>query len=387
MKNMAIYPFSSKNQPIPASLPWSVRGVETLLQRHPVLGYRWHYEPGVALLSVQHVWEQTRNQRYFEYIQRNIDLFVDAEGNILTYTLEEYNLDQINQGKVLFLLYAQTGEERYKKAAFLLREQMRTHPRTERGGYWHKKIYPNQMWLDGLYMAEPFLAQFAHTFDEPVLFDDIAHQIAIFDRRARDSQTGLLYHAWDYSRSQPWADPQTGCSPHFWARAMGWFTMALPDILDYFPSDHPKRGLISQIFHDTIEAVLSVQDETSGIWYQILDRGQRAGNYLEASASCMFVYALAKGARMELLDSSCLQAAQRGYQGILDHFIEVDERNWINLNGIVSVGGLGGNPYRDGSFEYYISEPVVSNDYKGFGSFIMASLEIEWAGLESEEQS
>ena len=261
---------------------------------------------------------------------------------------------------------------------------MKTHPRTERGGYWHKQIYPNQMWLDGLYMADPFLAQFAQVFNEPDIFDDIAHQIAIFDRRARDAKTGLLYHAWDYSRSQKWANRQTGCSPHFWARAMGWFMMALPDILDSFPPDNPKRELIIQILRDTTEAVLSVQDETSGVWYQILDQGQRSGNYLEASASCMFVYALAKGARMGYLDSAYLQAANRGYQGILDQFIEVDERGWVNLNKIVSVGGLGGNPYRDGSFEYYISEPVVSNDYKGFGPFIMASVEIERSGDEAE---
>lgn len=375
---------TSENRPIPDTLSRSTRGVETLLQRHPSLTDRWHYEPGVALLAVQRVWEQTGDQHYFEYIRRNVDEFIDEAGNIRTYRLEEYNLDQINQGKVLFLLHTETGEERYKKAAFLLREQMRTHPRTERGGYWHKKIYPNQMWLDGLYMAGPFLAQFAHAFDEPDIFDDVAHQIAIFDRRARDTKTGLLYHAWDYSRSQKWADSQTGCSPHFWARAMGWFMMALPDILDNFPQDHPKRELIVQIFHDTAEAVLSVQEEASGVWYQILDQGQRSGNYLEASASCMFVYALAKGVRMGILDPSNLQAAKRAYQGILDQFIEVDERGWVNLHRICSVGGLGGTPYRDGSFEYYVSEPVVSNDYKGFGPFIIASVEIERTGQKIE---
>jgi unsaturated rhamnogalacturonyl hydrolase len=364
---------------IPTSIPWSIRGTETLLQRHPSLTHRWHYEPGVALLAVQQVWEQTGDPRYFAYIQRNMDEFVDQAGKIRTYTLEEYNLDQINQGKVLFSLYAETGEERYKNAALLLRKQMKTHPRTEQGGYWHKKIYPNQMWLDGLYMADPFLTQFAQVFDETEIFDDVAHQIAIFDRRTRDSKTGLIYHAWDSSCNQPWANPQTGCSPHFWARAMGWFMMALPDILDYFPEDHPKRDFIIQVFRDTAEATLAVQDETSGVWFQILNQGQRPGNYLEASASCMFVYGLTKGIRLGYLDLTYLPAAKKGYQGILDQFIEVGERGWVNLNGIVSVGGLGGTPYRDGSFEYYISEPVVSNDYKGFGPFIMASLEIERA--------
>ena len=367
----------SQHRSVPASPAWSIRGVETLLQRHQSLSDRWCYEAGVALLAVQRVWELTQEQRYFEYIQRNTDEFIDEAGNIRTYTLKEYNLDQINQGKVLFLLYTQSGDERYKKAAYLLREQLKTHPRTEQGGYWHKQIYPEQMWLDGLYMAGPFLAQFAQGFAEADIFDDVAHQIAIFERHARDPQTGLFYHAWDSSYSQQWVNPQTGCSPHFWARAMGWFMMALPDILDYFPLDHPKREWIIQVFRDSAEAVLSVQDEVSGVWYQILDLGQRTDNYLEASASCMFVYALAKGVRMGYLDSTCLLAARRGYQGILDRFIEVDERGWVNLNGIVSVGGLGGIPYRDGSFEYYISEPVVSNDYKGFGPFIMASLEID----------
>jgi unsaturated rhamnogalacturonyl hydrolase len=364
----------------PGTKPWSIRGVETLLQRHPSLSHRWHYEPGVALLAVQSVWEWTRDNRYFEYIQRNIDEFVDEEGNIRTYTLAEYNLDQINQGKVLFSLYAETGAERYKKAAFLLREQLRTHPRTGQKGFWHKKIYPEQMWLDGLYMAGPFYTQFARVFDEPDIFDDVAHQVATFDRRARDVETGLLYHAWDYARSQKWADPQMGCSPNFWARAMAWFMMALPDILDHFPEEHPKRDLIVQVFRDTVEATLAVQDEASGVWYQILDQGGRTGNYLESSASCMFVYALAKGVRLGYLDSSCLRSAVRGYQGVLEQFIEVDDRGWVNLHGICSVGGLGGDPYRDGTFEYYISEPVVSNDYKGFGPFIMASVEIERAG-------
>jgi unsaturated rhamnogalacturonyl hydrolase len=373
-------------KPIPDHLPWSIRGTETLLQRHPSLTHRWHYEPGVALLAVQRVWEQTKDLRYFEFIHRNIDEFVDESGNIHTYTLEEYNLDQINQGKVLFALYAETKDERYKKAASLLHEQMKFHPRTKEGGFWHKKIYPNQMWLDGLYMADPFLAQFAQDFGEDEIFGDIAHQIALFDRHTRDPKTGLLYHAWDSARVQHWADPKTGCSPHFWARAMGWFVMAIPDILDFFPKDHPQREMIIQVFQKTAGAVISVQDDASGVWYQILDQGDRSDNYLEASASCMFVYGLAKGFRLGYLDSSNLQAAIRGYQGILEEFIQVDERGWINLNGIVSVGGLGGNPYRDGSYEYYLSEPVVSNDYKGFGPFILASLEIEFAAEKKGRQ-
>ena len=361
----------------PETVPWSIQGVETLIMRHPILSDRWHYEPGVALLAGQRVWELARDHRYFEYIQRNISQFVDQSGNIRTYTLGEYNLDQINQGKLLFLLYTETGEARYKKAAFLLREQLRTHPRNRLGGFWHKQIYLNQMWLDGLYMAAPFLTQFAGTFDDPDIFEDVAHQVILFDRHARDPKTGLLYHAWDCTWSQQWANPQTGCSPNFWARAMGWFTMALLDILDHFPKENPQRETIAHIFRRTTDAILTVQDESSGVWYQILDQPERPGNYLEASASCMFVYALAKGVRLGVLDPPYMEAANKGYQGILDHFVTTGDQGYVDLNHICSVGGLGGNPYRDGSFEYYISEPVVSNDYKGFGPFIMSSVEIE----------
>jgi unsaturated rhamnogalacturonyl hydrolase len=370
---------SFENQTIPESLPWSIRAVETLLQRHPILSNRWHYEPGVALLAVQRIWELTRQKRYFEYIQHNITEFVAETGNICTYNLEEYNLDQINPGKLLFMLSAETGDKRYEKAIHVLREQLRTQPRNTQGGFWHKLRYPHQMWLDGIYMAAPFYAQYAATFNDLDVFDDIARQVILLDRHARDPQTSLLFHAWDASRSQEWANPKTGCSPNIWARAIGWFMMALPDILDYYPYDHLSRPEIIRVFRQTAEAVVRFQDKLSAVWYQVLDQGERAGNYLEASASCMFVYALAKAFRLGYLDRTFLQAASRGFQGILDQFIEVGERGWINLNGICSVSGLGGTPYRDGSFEYYISEPVVSNDYKGFGPFIMASLEIECA--------
>jgi len=357
--------------------PWSIRSVETLLERHPSLSSRWRYEQGTALLAVQRIYERTRKMHYFEYIHRNIDNFIDVDGNIRTYTVEEYSLDQISPGKVLFLLDAVTGDRRYQKAAAHLRHQLLNQPRNLEGGLWHKLIYPHQMWLDGLYMAGPFLAQFAFTFDEPGIFDDIAYQVELFDRHNRHPESGLLYHGWDCSRSQEWADPVSGCSPTLWGRAIGWFMMALPDILDFFPPEHPQRDLIIQVFRRTTQAVLAVQNETTGVWYQILDQAGRPGNYLEASASCMFVYAILKGVRMGHLDPSYLQPAQRAYKSILERFVEVDDRGWVNLHNICSVAGLGGAPYRDGSFQYYISEPIVSNDYKGFAPFIMASVEIE----------
>jgi len=356
---------------------WSVRMADSVMKRHPLLSKRWHYEPGVALLAIRQVGQKSGDQKYYEYIKRNIDEFVGPDGSIRTYRLEEYNLDQINEGKLLFFLHERTGDERYKKAACLLRQQLQTHPRTSVGGFWHKRIYPHQMWLDGIYMASPFYAEFARRFDEPEGFDDVAHQIIVIERHTRDPKTGLLFHGWDESRSQRWADPKTGCSPSFWGRAIGWYAMAIPDVLDHFPANHPKRNELVAILETAVSAIARVQDPSSGVWYQVLDQGDRPGNYLEASASCMLVYAIAKGVRKGYIGEEYTAVARRGYEGILAQFVTVDEQGLVNLNGICAVAGLGGKPYRDGSFEYYVGETVVANEYKGIGPFIMASLEIE----------
>jgi unsaturated rhamnogalacturonyl hydrolase len=357
--------------------PWSVRMADSVLARYPTLSSRWHYEPGVVLLALLRVWHQTGEPRYYEYVKRNIDELVGPDGSIRTYCLEEYNLDQINEGKLLFPLYETTADERYRKAAYLLRKQLETQPRICEGGFWHKQIYPHQMWLDGIYMASPFYAEFARCFGEPEGFDDVACQFLLAEKHTRDPESGLLYHAWDESRSQKWADRETGCSPHFWGRALGWYTMALPDMLDHLPVDHPQRERLITIFQATMGAVVQVQDPASGVWYQVLDQVGRPGNYLESSASCMFVYALAKGMRKEYLGKEYLAAAQKGYNGILTEFVTVDEQGLVNLEGICAVAGLGGNPYRDGSYEYYVGEPVIANEHKGVGVFIMASIEME----------
>jgi unsaturated rhamnogalacturonyl hydrolase len=360
-----------------AEQTWSVLMASSMMQRNPLLSRRWHYEPGVALLALKQVWLRTGEQECYDYIKRNIDELVSPDGSIRTYCREEYNLDQINEGKLLFFLYETTGDERHRKAVFLLREQLRTQPRTNAGGFWHKQIYPHQMWLDGIYMASPFYAEFARRFDEPEGFEDVARQIIVVEEHTRDPETGLLFHAWDESRSQKWADPDTGCSPHFWGRAMGWYAMAIPDVLDHMPEDHPRREQIIAIFRATVDAVVQVQDPASGVWYQVLDQGDKPGNYLESSASCMFVYAIAKGVRMRYLGEEYLAAARRGYSGILTQFVTVDEQGLVTLDGICAVAGLGGKPYRDGSFEYYVGEKVIANEYKGVGPFIMASVEME----------
>ena len=359
---------------------WSASMASSVMQRSPVLSRRWHYEPGVALLALKQLWQETGEQEIYAFIKRNIDEFVGPDGSIRTYRPEEYNLDQINEGKLLFFLYETTGDERYKKAASLLREQLRTHPRTEEGGFWHKQIYPYQMWLDGIYMASPFYAEFAARFDEPAGFEDVAHQIIAIEGHTRDPDTGLLYHAWDECKYQKWADPHTGCSPHFWGRALGWYAMAIVDVLDYLPEDHARRAQIVSIFRSTMSAVAQVQDPASGVWYQVLDRGDRPGNYLESSASCMFVYAIAKGIRKGILGEEYLVVARRGFDGILAEFVTVDKDGLVNLDGICAVAGLGGKRYRDGSFEYDVGEPVIANEYKGVGPFIMASVEMEKPG-------
>lgn len=340
---------------------------------------RWSYEQGVLLKGVEGVWYNTGDGRYFKYLQQSMDRFVNDDGTIRTYKAEDYNIDNVLNGRILLLLYDVTGQEKYRKAATLLREQLKTHPRTSDGGFWHKKIYPSQMWLDGLYMGEPFYAEYAATFHEDADFDDIAKQFILMETHARDARTGLLYHGWDESKQQRWADPTTGRSPNFWGRAMGWYAIALVDTLDYFPATHPKRAELIAILKRTAAAIEKYQDAKSGLWYEVLDKGSAEGNYLEASASCMFVYALAKGARLGYLPASDLKVAQKGYQGIISQFIETDASGQVNLKGTVSVAGLGGNPYRDGSYKYYLSEKVVTNDPKGVGAFLMASNEMETA--------
>jgi unsaturated rhamnogalacturonyl hydrolase len=233
------------------------------------------------------------------------------------------------------------------------------------------------MWLDGIYMGCPFYAEFAATFDEPAAFDDIAFQIITIEKHTRDPRTGLLYHAWDESCQQRWANPVTGCSPHFWGRAMGWYVMALVDVLDHFPPEHAARQEFLTILQRTLSAVACVQDESTGLWWQVLDQGNRLGNYLEASGTCMIVYAIAKGVRNGYLDESWLPIAARGFEGLLNHLVTVDDEGQINLHGICSSAGLGGNPYRDGSFEYYVSEPIATNDLHGVGAFILAAIEME----------
>jgi unsaturated rhamnogalacturonyl hydrolase len=366
---------------------WSERTALAAMARWPAgqflpVGTRWiwNYELGTLLVGVDAVMQSSTDGRFFQYIQIAVEPFIGPDGSISTYKVDEYQLDSILLGRQLLLLYGVTKQEKYAKAATVLYEQLKHQPRTASGGFWHKQRYPNQMWLDGLYMAEPFYAEYAATFHHPEAVADIGLQFRLIDEHARDAKTGLLRHGWDESKQQRWADKETGQSPEAWARAMGWTMMALVDTLDYLPAESTERKeLLAQLGRDAA-AVVRYQDKDSGLWWQVMDQGGRAGNYMESSASCMFVYALTKGVRNGYLPAEYRTNAERGYRGVLDRFVEAGPGSDVTLKGTVKVGGLGGDPYRSGTFEYYISEPVVSNDPKGVGPFILASVEIEKAG-------
>lgn len=337
---------------------------------------QWNYERGTLLYGIQRVWEKTKTSKYLDFIINRTDAFVAENGSIPTFKKEDYNLDNIRSGVNLLFLYKKTGLQKYKIAADLLQEQLKDQPRTNEGGYWHKLIYPYQMWLDGLFMAQPFRAQYAQMFDKPEDFEDIALQHIWMEKHARDPKTGLLYHGWDESKEQAWANPETGTSPSFWGRSIGWYAMSLVDTLDYFPEDHPRRNDLVKILRRLAKALVKFQDKETGVWWQVVDQGGRAGNYLESSASSGYTYALAKGVHKGYLQPSYSLDALFAYEGIRKQFVEDRPDGGINLTKTVAVGGLGGDPYRNGTYEYYLSEEVVTNDAKGVGPFLLASVQL-----------
>jgi len=361
------------------TLPWSQRMANTAITiwKDSLPGTNWSYDQGVVLQGLQSVWQQSAKGEYFSYIQKSMDRYVCTDGTIRTYKANDYTLDNILSGRSLLLLHQVLGTEKYYKAAALLRKQLNDQPKTPEGGFWHKKRYPSQMWLDGLYMAEPFYAEYASVYHEDADFNQIADQFIWMEQHARDSKTGLLYHAWDQSKKERWANPQTGLSASLWARANGWYAMALVDVLPYFPANHPKRAALLAILNRFAPAIQACRDQGSGLWYQVLDKGGKNGNYLEASASCMFVYTLAKGVREGYLPQKYLLVARKAYDGIIKDFIETDASGQVNLKGTAGAVGVGGEPYRDGSYEYYTGVKTITNETKGVGAFMVASVEME----------
>lgn len=338
--------------------------------------YRWNYEQGLVLDAFYQTWKITGETKYFDYLKKNIDYYVEENGKIKTYRMEDFNIDNISPGRVLLHLYSETNDTHYKKAADTLLKQLQLHPRTGDGGFWHKKIYPYQMWLDGLYMAQPFYSRYAVMFDKPEIIDDVIKQFILIEQNLKDEKTGLYFHGWDESKEQNWADPVTGRSPNFWGRSIGWFMMALVDVLDNIPDDHPQRNKLISILTHLSESLLNYRDDKTGLWYQVVDQGNRDGNFIEASGSLMFIYSFAKAANKGILHRSFYDIARECYNSVLTNLISYDNDNNFYVNNIVLVGGLGGNPYRDGSFEYYISEPIRPNDFKGYGPFLLAAVEL-----------
>ncbi|MBB3108861.1 unsaturated rhamnogalacturonyl hydrolase [Paenibacillus phyllosphaerae] len=361
----------------------AIRTADTIMSRTPLLseskGYngKWSYDYGVVLRGFRQLWKFTGEQRFFDYIKNNMDVFIGNDGSISGYRADEYNIDHINNGKLLFDLYRETGEEKYKLAASALREQLHSHPRTSEGAFWHKQIYPYQIWLDGLYMGAPFYLEYLLTFEDGEGLDDVTKQFILCERHTKDEATGLLYHAWDEKRVQPWCDPLTGHSPSFWGRSMGWFVMALADVLELLPVDHQDRAEMERILRDTLGALRTVQDRETGVWYQVLDQGGRKGNYLEASASSMITFAIAKGIRLGVLDASWNETLNQAFNGLIAEFVIETQQGWINLNKNCQVAGLGGEDRRDGTYAYYLSEPIIVNDQKGLGAFLQACAEVE----------
>jgi unsaturated rhamnogalacturonyl hydrolase len=364
-------------------LQWSVRMADSEMNR---LGDRlawktngtakWDYTAGLFTLSLLKLNERAPNPRYVPFAENAIGSFIAPDGTIRGYKVEDYNMDNINPGKTALALYQLTKDDRYRKAAALLRRQLDTQPRTSEGGFWHKQRYPHQMWLDGLYMGAPFYAEYAKLFNEPVSsFDDVAKQIRLVAAHTYDPASGLFYHGWDESREQVWADKTTGASSNFWGRAIGWYGMALVDVLDCFPRNHPARPEIIATLQKLCAGVVKYQDPQSGLWCQVVDQGGRLDNYFEATASAMFVYTLAKGVNQGYLPRDYVPAALKGYRGIVEKLIRVDATNQVSLTQCCQVAGLGYG--RDGSYAYYLKEPVVENDLKGVGPFILAGIELQ----------
>jgi unsaturated rhamnogalacturonyl hydrolase len=330
----------------------------------------WNYEDGCIYKGALDLHAATGLRLFFDFVYREASVRVGFDGSIRGFDANEFNIDNINAGKTLFVLFEVTREERFRKAIDVQAAQLTRHPRTKSGNYWHKKIYPNQVWLDGLYMAQPFQIALSRLTADGALARDTARQFRHVRDALRDPTTGLYRHGWDESGEQRWADPTTRQSAHAWGRAMGWFAMALVDCLEWADAfEASDRAMMAALLNDVVSGLLAARS-ASGLWQQVLDARAREGNYEETSATLMIAYALMKGARLGLLDVQAREIGIDALRGVNDRFLTPTA-----LGGICAVAGLGGNPYRDGSYAYYLSEPIVANDPKGVGAWMMALAE------------
>jgi len=360
---------------------WSVRMANTVMTQadsliHYVSGKpKWAYDVAFLGMAIDRL--GNIDAEYSDYMEDWVNYFVRPDGSVTDYRISEYNLDRIFPGRNVMTVYKRNPDTKYKIALDNFIEQLKSHPKTNIGGYWHKNIYPWQMWLDGIFMGSTYMVQYAKEFNVPEWYDVATAQTKMIYEKTLDPSTGLLMHAWDESRKQKWCDPVTGKSHYPWSRAMGWYTMAILDILDYLPSDHPDRDDLITILQKTCAALVKVRDPESGIWFQVLNHGGREGNYLEGSGSAMFTYVFAKGAGLGYLDKKYSKIACSAFDGILKELVTVDDKGLVTIHNICGGCGLGGNPYRDGSYEYYINEKRFDNDTKGVAPFILAAIELD----------
>ena len=354
----------------PESTVWNI---ERVRQGKPS---DWNYIDGCMLTALISMSEITGDGQFFDFAERVVDHFVQDDGTIRTYHPEKRSLDDINEGRVLFPLYAKTGKQKYEKAARYLHGQLLGQPRTGEGSFWHKLIYPDQVWLDGIYMAQPFEALYQKHFGDGD-YSDIMRQIRVVRDRMKDPDTGLYYHGYDASRKVFWADKTTGCSRSFWLRALGWYSVAMADLLEIMPEDAQRRELAG-IFSRLMESLLRFSDPDTGMYWQVVDQIGREGNYLESSGSSMIAYAMLKGARLGVLPKEYAVQGHKTFDGIVRNRLSQADGQ-LSLSGICLVAGLGPEKdhRRDGSYEYYISEPVVSNDAKGAAPFLLCYTEIK----------
>ncbi len=346
---------------------------------------KWGYVVGIELESMLDTYKEYGDESIVDFLKGYCQEMIDAKGNIQTYDIKEYNLDQIRTGKFVLGWEKLYPEKKNLAALKTLFKQLEKQPRTDEGVWWHKAIYQKQVWLDGIFMGLPFYtaaAPFLNKNAEKV-YDDAVMQITRTNERTFDEKTQLWKHAWDETHGMFWADKETGLSQHTWSRAQGWFAMALVEVLDALPQDYARRQEVVDILGKVLANTVKYQQE-SGVWYDVMDQGDREGNYLEATASSMFAYVLLKSARLGYVGDDMLQAGIKAYNGILREFVKVNPDKTISLTRCCEVSGLGPdtNPRRDGSFEYYISEPIRDNDGKGVGPFIWASLEMERLGYD-----
>lgn len=355
-------------------IQWAENACEALMAKfepEQLPPERFHYHQGVFLSGMEGCWRETGNDNYFNYIKRWVDSQVMPDGSIRIWKRDE--LDDIQPGILLFNLYERTGDERYKKALYTLVPLLKTWKKNPSGGFWHKDHYPNQMWLDGLYMAGPIAVRFGHAFNEPEYFDMMTAQAILMEKHTKDPVTGLLYHGWDESKEAEWADPETGLAPEFWGRSIGWYPVALLDMFEYLPQDHKDKARLVAILQDLLIALTKYQDPATGLWYQVVDKGDRADNWLENSCTALFVLAIAKAVRFGYLDAQYLGYARKGYRGLIET-LKFDGNGNVIIGNICIGTGIG-------DYAHYIGRPTSENDLHGVGAFVLMCVEASKAGF------